>query len=220
LTVFESTDDDTLGGGDPGFILGRDEAKAAADVVEAGIGRRLSSFEYRVAAHESGHITAGRLLGLPVAGSTINFIDGHFGLTWASDAALVDDGETVETICAVLTPLIGDDRSDIAAELQRAGHQVISLLAGPIAEDLFCGARLAGTEHDGIEARAIAGLICRSPTSVDAYLDFARAEASALLADHAASVLAIADALIRYHTIDAAQIDQIIVEFRGRQGRY
>jgi hypothetical protein len=96
-------------------------------------------------------------------------------LTWASDAALHPDAETVESICAALTPLmpcIGEDRAGIAVELERASSQVISLLAGVEAEKLFTVAPLPGTGHDLEEAAAIGSLIVRSPRSIDAYLDF------------------------------------------------
>jgi hypothetical protein len=205
--ICESTDEDALGG-DPGIFLDRDVAKAAAGVcVQHGISRR--NFDQQVAVHESGHCTVSVLLGLPVAGCTIEFARGHYGLTWARNDYL-QDTETVETICAELSPLMSNDRSDIAVELQNAGYSVISLLAGPIAEDLFCEARLPNTEHDEIEARAIAGLICRSATSVDAYIEFAKVEAVALLTDHADMVLAIAAALVAHRTLNADQIGKLL----------
>jgi hypothetical protein len=57
---------------------------------------------------------------------------------------------------------------------------------------------------------SIARLICRSPTSIVAYLAFARAEVVALLTDHHAAVLAVAGALVEHRTINGDQIDGII----------
>jgi hypothetical protein len=174
------------------------------------LGRR---FARNIAIHEAAHAVTSRLLGLPIAGCTINFIDGHHGLTWASDAALQPDAESVSDLVDQLSPLMprsGEDRSTLALELQRAGDLVISLLAGIEAERLFTVAPLANTEHDEDEARAIASLICRSPRSIDSYLDFCRAEAVALLTDNRNIVMALADELIRYRTLDGEQIDEII----------
>jgi hypothetical protein len=193
------------------FLLsGRDVAAAAGGVLEAGIARRLS-FERSVAYHESSHSTVSRLLGLPVAGATIEFHNGFFGCTWAADGAELQADGTIADICRQLTPLMpdGGSRADIAGELQWAADQIISLLAGPIAEELFCAERLPGSEHDEAEATCIARLICRSPASIAAYLEFCRTEVAALLADHRAVVLAIADGLIRHRTLNGEQITTI-----------
>jgi hypothetical protein len=102
-----------------------------------------------------------------VAGSAINYANGRHGCTWATNDTDDRPSQSVADICSALLPLLPafDDRADIAAELLRAHHQVIALLAGPIAEVVFTGARLPGSEHDDTEARAIAALICRSPAS-------------------------------------------------------
>jgi hypothetical protein len=174
---------------------------------------RSAQFDRRLAIHEAAHATVSRLLGLSVSGSTIEFIDGHHGLTWASEAALQPGAETVESICAALTPLmpcIGEDRTDIAVELERASCQVIALLAGPLAETLFTAEPLPGTGHDLAEARSLASLIVRSPRSINSYLAYAQAEARALLVDNRDVVLAISDALLKHRTIYAEQIDVII----------
>jgi hypothetical protein len=180
-------------------------------------GRRSPQFDRRVAVHESGHAVSSHLLGLPVAGATIEFIDGHHGLTWATDGPL-QAGETVDAICRQLTPLMSaiGDRADIATELLQAADQVISLLAGVEAERLFCAELMPNTEHDEIDARQIAALICRSERAVDTYLDFCRIEARALLTGHRDAVLAIADALVEHHTLNGAAIDAII----GKEMRY
>ena len=189
------------------ILSGRDVAAAAGGVLEAGIARR----SFQTAIHEASHATVSRLLGLPVSGATIEFFDGHFGATWADDAGLLAGGETVENICRQLAPLLSDtgSRADIAVELQRAHHHVLELLAGREGERLFSGTMLPNTEHDLEEAAAIAGLICRSPASIAAYLEFCRTEVAALLADHRAVVLAIADGLIRHRTLNGEQITTI-----------
>ena len=61
-------------------------------------------------------------------------------------------------------------------------------------------------------ARAIAALICRSPASVGTYIEFARADVVALLAEHAGIVLDIASALLAHRTLNGAEIDAIITD--------
>ena len=71
-----------------------------------------------------------------------------------------------------------------------SGHRVI---AGPICEEPFIGTRLPRSEHDDAEAANIGRLICRSASSLDAYLAFADAEAVGLLREHSAAVHRVAD---------------------------
>ena len=186
--------------------------EAAVDRVSATTGRR-SQFYRNIAIHEAGHAVVSRLLGLPVAGCTINYINGRHGLVW-SDAAddLQPGAATVYDLVGALTPLMSSTgpRDDIAVELQRAGDQVISLLAGVEAEKLFTTAPLPGTGHDLEEAKAIAGLVCRSPRSVGAFLAYARSEAIALIADHRDVALEVVDALLERSTLTGAEIDRIL----------
>ena len=205
-----ASDEDVLSGGAPvGILDDRQTAAAAVGVSrEAGINRR--TFENRVAIHESGHATSSRLLALPVSFSSIEYANGHYGCTRATS----DDDqpvETVESLCRQLVPLVPDNgsRAAIAVELQHAGDQIISLLAGVEAERLFTAEPLPN-RHDLEEARQIAGLICRSQTSVDSYINFCRAEATALLTDNAAAVVAVAAALFRYRTLTGTQITTLI----------
>jgi hypothetical protein len=107
-------------------------------------------------------------------------------------------------------PRLGECRDAVAVDLLRCADHAISLLAGPEAERLFTAAPLAGTEHDEEGAAAIASIFCRTTRSVDAFIAFARAEARALLIDHRAAVLALADALLHHRTIYAEQINNVI----------
>ena len=174
--------------------------------------RRSPEMDRRISIHEAAHAAVGRLLGMPVAGSTINSVGGFSGMTWASDEHRDGPDETLQLVdqLAPLMDDIGDSRAGIAAELLRAQHLVISLLAGSLAEELFCSEVLPGSEHDWIEARAISELITRSPRSVDSYLDFCCAEARALLTNHRNILLALADALLKFRTMTGEQIDDVI----------
>jgi hypothetical protein len=201
---FES-DDAIIGVRATGFEL-LPEAEAAGAIL-----LRAGRFIDHIAAHEAGHTAVSRLLGLPIAGCTINFVDGHHGLTWSAEG---DAGrESVADLCNALSPMMPplfDDRADIAKELLQAHHQVVSLLAGPLSEEIFLGSRLAGSEHDDLEAADIGRLICRSASALPAYLDCARAEASGLLRDNRAVVGALAHALVERRALNGCEIDLII----------
>jgi hypothetical protein len=121
--------------------------------------------------------------------------------------------ETVVMICnaiALLMPPPFEDRTGLAAELMRAHGQVISHLAGQIAEGIFIGERLEHTEHDEEDARAIAALVCRSEDAIDAYVDYCAVEARALLREHAEMVQAIADGLVAHRMLARPDIDKIV----------
>jgi hypothetical protein len=98
------------------------------------------------------------------------------------------------------------------SELEQAHSHVVGWLAGIEAEELFCDELLARTGHDIQAARSIATLIVRGVSDIDSYIDRARIETRALLTVHAASVLAIAAALIEHRTISGDMIDRIIRE--------
>jgi ATP-dependent Zn protease len=53
-------------------------------------------------------------------------------------------------------------------------------------------------------------LICRSTSSLPAYLEFCRCEARALLLDHRRAVELVADALLVHRTLSGRQIDVLI----------
>jgi hypothetical protein len=68
--------------------------------------------------------------------------------------------------------------------------------------------------------RALASLICTSEASIDACLRFGAEEAKALIIQHRAAVLAIAEALMVHRTLDAGMIHQPCARTRasGRLG--
>jgi hypothetical protein len=96
------------------------------------------------------------------------------------------------------------------SELEQAHSHVVASLAGIEAERLFCDELLAHTGHDLQAARAVAALIVREVSDVDSYINRARIETRALLTAHAASVLAIADALVERRTLSRSQIYRVI----------
>jgi hypothetical protein len=158
---------------------------------------------------------------MPPAGATIDSVGGYAGLTWFTDSVTAGADAPVDTVQLVdtlqsLMPRLGESRDAVAVDLMRCADLVIISLAGIEAEHLVIGDVMAGTAHDLEEATAIAGLLCRSPASVDAYLAFARTEAAALLAAHTAAAITIAYALVARRTLTVADIDNIIQRKAGR----
>jgi hypothetical protein len=164
-------------------------------------------FDYRTSVHEAGHCVAGVLLDMSIEGCSIEFIDGHHGRTWSNGADL-EPAASVESICSGLKPLMAGALVD---ELYQAHCHCIEYLAGVTAEELFCGGELLpNTGHDLQSARAVAGLITREVTDVDAYIEFARTETRALLTAHATKVLAVAAALVERGTLNRSEIYRLI----------
>ena len=168
---------------------------------------RVSDFQ--IAVHEAGHTFAGYML-LTVAGSTIEFVNGHHGLTWSDAVDLEPGANTVESLCAALKPLMP---GAIDTEMEQAHCHVIEWLAGVAAEELFCNELLSNTEHDLRAARAVAELIVRDVSDVAAYINFARTETRAMLSTYAGGVIAIANALVEHRTLNRFQIAAIIKDF-------
>jgi hypothetical protein len=61
-------------------------------------------------------------------------------------------------------------------------------------------------------------MICTSAPSIDAYRKFGAEEAKALIIEHRAAVLAIAEALMIERTLNAEQIDTIIANASSGPG--
>jgi hypothetical protein len=75
------------------------------------------------------------------------------------------------------------------------------------------------TAHSDIrQARALASIICTSEAAIEAYLSFGLAEAKALILQHRAAVLAIAEALMIERTLNVEQIDASIAAAPERAG--
>jgi hypothetical protein len=171
---------------------------------------------WRVALHEAGHTVVGRALGSEVGGVTIIEGPDFSGKTWgpAGNSSRLSSIEETPDLCemiAGLMPGFGEPRINAAEVFAHVQVRVVDLMAGTAAETLlhpFCPPWIA---HSDIrQARKLASIICTSEAAIDAYLSFGIAEAKALIEQHRAAVLAIAEALMVHGTLGSTQIDDII----------
>jgi hypothetical protein len=205
---------------DEGFR--RISAAVVTDVCQHGIGDDGRSFgrseldDWRTALHESGHVVVGRALGSDVGGVTIIPSETYGGLTWgpAGNSARLNSVDEKPDLCEViagLMPGFGEPRVNAAEVFAHVHVRVAELMACTAAEMLLHPFCPPWTAHSDIrEARSIASIVCTSEAAIDAYLLFGLAEAKALITEHRAAVLAIAEALMIELTLDSAQIDNII----------
>jgi hypothetical protein len=185
-----------------------DQASAAAGGV-AVAGRH---FVRSIAYHESGHTISALVLGLPVAGVSVRFRDGHHGEVWASDDHrndAINMFDLVAELQALMPPPFAS-RELVAPDILHTHNQVISLLAGIEGELLFVGESLPRTGHDAEQARTLATLVCHSSRSIESYLEFCRVEARNLLVQYRELVNTLADALVERQELDGAEIQRII----------
>jgi len=177
----------------------------------------------RIAIHEAGHVVAARALGQPLGGSTIEPGENYSGATWGPDSdpsRFCTSEEIIETCVALATlmPAFGEPRDDVAVELVATHARVVELLAGTEAErQLFTAAPPLAAPHDIAEASAHAALICCSHAAGEAFLAYAKIEASELIRLHRHLVQAVAGALIEHLTLNTGQIDAVIADAVARE---
>jgi hypothetical protein len=180
-----------------------------ATATGADIGRRQ-----HVAAHESGHTCVGWLLHLGVTGATI---EGQ-GATFFGERRISPTIETVDLATQLqrLMPPLGASRDDVAVDVMHCVDNIICLMAGVVAERLVFGRALPGSQHDVVEAEALASIVVRSraPASTRAMIDYCRCEARCLLESNVGAVLAVTFALLKHGELSGDQIGEIISRSR------
>lgn len=184
---------------------------------------------WRTAIHEASHIVASRFLNLDVAGSTLVEGPDYAGLTWGpgskralrGKAAYDDDGMgahdavAVQVAASISRSMTGpgeDSAADIFADVQA---RVIDLMAGGAGETIFLGdAPPVFMTSDLLSANAIAGIICRTPASIAAFIEHCYQESLAIIEANKAVVVALARALIDHptQTLNSVEIDRVIAE--------
>ena len=176
----------------------------------------------RIAIHEASHCVVGRALGADIGGVTI-VADGKFaGKVWGPDGNQFFGDGSIDVCAEVMRdvtpfwPGLGEPRDDAAVFHVHALHRAIELLAGSEGELVLLEEPLLGALDDSKQALKFARLLCVSPGSVGAFLNFAKAEARALLEEHRSLVLALADCLITKRTLSGGEIDAVLAAALAR----
>jgi hypothetical protein len=187
---------------------------------------RTPELDRRIALHEAGHIVVGRALGAEFGGATINAGPDFSGMAWGPSfeaPSRLSDLNLATDICErvrLLMPGPCDPRVDGAEFYTHAHFRIVELMAGTEAERIM---HIADPPLEAIndlaQARAFANIVCCSnlPSAIEQFLNFARAEAAALIAAHHDIVLAIAAGLLEKRTLSAAELDQLIAASLARQ---
>jgi hypothetical protein len=188
---------------------------------------RSPEYNRRIAAHESGHCYVGKAVGTLVDYVTI-VPNGVFagrcvrrGASSSSSLNFVDDSqpapppattEELVSICKEIgPPKIGTRRIKFAKEIAHAQIMCLELVAGTVCERvMFPDCPVLSAEHDDIEARALASVVCAAPEAIDAFVRYAEAEAEELIRAHLGVVTALIDALVERGTLSGEAIDQVI----------
>jgi hypothetical protein len=106
----------------------------------------------------------------------------------------------------------GESRDGVADVFMHVHTRVVELVAGSVAEALFLPGEPWPADSDRAQERALASLICSSPESIEAFIDFCMAEAAALLRprEHIARALT-AELLVR-RTMTGDEVDEVIMQ--------
>jgi hypothetical protein len=127
-----------------------------------------------------------------------------------------DKTQEILTVCErleQLTPEIGTPRSESGDIYIRSQNNIIALVAGEVAESLLHpDLPSLGSTHDGIEARAFARIAVAASPAVEALINYAAAEATALLTANRDMVDALVEALIDAGELSGTRVDEIISE--------
>lgn len=184
--------------------------------------RREPKRLWRTSIHESAHAVMAVYLGFGSVAATVTPGADFGGLVWTGGDPELPDGYSASTeedehilhsakIRSVLPPP-GSPRDCIEPVLVGIHNEVVFAMAAPAGEELFFGGACRhGCSRDLARARSLAGQICSSPASVDAFVSWAHAESKAILQAHRGAILTVATALLKHRTITAtAHINHLI----------
>lgn len=157
----------------------------------------------RIAYHEAGHAVAAFIEGVPLGPITI-----------------IPDGNVQRNLRR--RDLGNGFRPDVrraANNRQKIEAEVIATFAGPAAEDAFTGRRNRyAAQDDYPDIKKIASFVCESDEEMIAYLEWLAIRARRVVTDRRnwEAVKAVAAALLKHETIDAAKARTLIKAAMGK----
>jgi hypothetical protein len=178
---------------------------------------RSKKDDERVAVHEASHATVGRLLGQEFGGATIVPGDGFSGRCWGPkfESRFANEHDSAPLLCERIAPFMpkpGEARDDIAGIVLHAHNRVLELCAGSVGEELFMSGPPWEASDDRKQERAFAALVASSPEAAEAFIEFCRVEAAALLKSNEHVVRTLTAELLVRRTMLGKEIDQMIAQ--------
>jgi hypothetical protein len=178
---------------------------------------RSAADDERIALHEiGGHALTSVLLHSPLGGVSIEPADsdGHSGLCWGPKfRSKFAGGPDEPTLCAQIGPLMpgpGESRAAVTAIFSHVHTRVVELVAGSVAEALFLPGEPWDAVDDRRQERAYAALVCSSPESIEAFIEFCMVEAAALLRPREHIVRALTKELLCRRTMRGREVKTAI----------
>jgi hypothetical protein len=175
--------------------------------------QRSPELDFRIAVHESGHILTGKIFNFPVGLATVDPGDGYSGMVSANGDLSLLSSERVHDLIDLVRPAMpqpGQSRIEAAEFYTHSHFRIVELLAGTEAERIMFDFEPLVARHDLDEAKSFASILCSSPESIDAFIEYGRAEARALLNKHRHILVALANELVARRTLTGVEIDEII----------
>ena len=109
-----------------------------------------------------------------------------------------------------MMPGPGESRAAVADVFMHVHTRIVELVAGSVAEGLFLPGETYPADSDRAQERALASLVCSSPDSIEAFIDFCMAEAAALLRPHEHVARALTAELLIRRTMTGDEVDAVI----------
>jgi hypothetical protein len=183
---------------------------------------RDPEIDRRIAAHESAHCLVGLAVGAgEIGGATIVPGPDFAGRVWGVNGGPLHLSSEIDIGKEVLPlwPGLGEDRADVAEFFVHAHQKVVELVSGSQGElCLYPDAEPLDAVDDNRQALIYVNLVCCSPSSVNAFVDFARQEARAILEGHRSTLVALTDALVRKRTMTGSEINQVVADSLALEG--
>ena len=111
-----------------------------------------------------------------------------------------------------MMPRDGESRLNVADIFLHCHLRIVELVAGSVGESLFLPGEAWQAVDDRGQERALASLICSSPESIEAFVNFCMVEAAALLRPREHIVRTLTKELLIRRTMTGIEVDMIIMQ--------
>jgi hypothetical protein len=182
---------------------------------------RTPEIDHAIAIHEASHAFVGLCISGPgqIGYATIEPENGFAGRVVGIGGDVVNLGTSARICTEVQTFWPGpfEPRGDTADFFLHSVNRAIELAAGTVGEaELIEGPTLPALD-DRRQSLMFAKLVCASPRSIEAFLEFAATEARNLITTNKSVVLELAAALVERRKLGGDEITQLVASALARQ---